>query len=298
MTIGCDSETGSSSDGVSSGKEGPVGVFDSGVGGLTVARAIVKFMPHEHILYLGDTARVPYGTKSPRTVTRYALENARMLIEYGAKVIVIACNTASAVAFKTLCETVPIPVIDVVQPGARAAAAATDSLRVGLIGTRGTIQSMAYERHLHAINPRIKVFSVPCPLFVPLAEEGRTEGIIPETAAREYLNPLLERHIDVLILGCTHYPLLKNVIGTICGPAVTLIDSAEAAAADLGTLIRHRGLARDDCGAVHHRFFVTDLPDQFETVAGRFFGRERIDLDLVDLPVANVVGREPEPGDC
>jgi len=276
--------------------DSPIGVFDSGVGGLTVARAIARLMPHEHIVYLGDTARVPYGTKSARTVQRYAVENGRLLLGYGVKTIVVACNTASAVAFDQLCETLPVSVVDVVRPGARAAAAATQTGRVGLIGTHGTIRSMAYERCLQAINPQIEVFSAPCPLFVPLAEEGWTDGTVPEAAAREYLTPVLEHEIDVLILGCTHYPLLKGIIRKVCGPAVTLIDSAAAAAADVRDLVESRSLLRAAGSPAEHRFLVTDLPEQFELVAGMFFGCDHMDLTLVDLPAAGGRAREDERG--
>ncbi len=264
----------------------PIGIFDSGVGGLTVARSVAALLPQEDIVYLGDTARVPYGTKSAQTVQRYAIENGRMLLGYGVKVVVIACNTASAVAVDKLCETLPVPVVDVVRPGAESAAAATQTGRIGLIGTRGTIRSRAYERHLHAIDPQIDVIPAPCPLFVPLAEEGWIEGSLPEAIAREYLGPVLERDIDVLILGCTHYPLLKGIIQTVCGPAVTLIDSADAVAAEVKDVLENRGLRRGGGEPTEHRFFVTDMPEQFERVAGMFFGSDHIDLTLVDLPSA------------
>jgi len=272
--------------------DSPIGMFDSGVGGLTVARAIARLMPNEHIVYLGDTARVPYGTKSARTVQRYAIENGRVLLGYGVKAIVVACNTASAVAFDQLCEALPVPVVDVVRPGARAAAAATQTGRIGLIGTRGTINSMAYERHLRTLNREIEVFSAPCALFVPLAEEGWTDGAVPQAAAREYLMPVLDHEIDVLILGCTHYPLLKDTIREVCGETVTLIDSADAAAADVKTLLESEGLLRTAGNPAEHRFLVTDLPEQFELVAGRFFGSDQMNLTLVDLPAAG--GRERE----
>jgi len=276
--------------------DSPIGVFDSGVGGLTVARAIARLMPQEHIVYLGDTARVPYGAKSAGTVQRYAIENGRLLVGYGVKAIVIACNTASAVAFDQLCETLPVPVVDVVRPGVRAAAAATRTGRIGLIGTHGTILSMAYERHLRTINPQIEVFSAPCPLFVPLAEEGWTDGTVPEAVAHEYLTPVLEHKIDVLVLGCTHYPLLKNVIRKVCGQDVTLIDSADAAAADVRDLVESRSLARAVGRPGEHRFLVTDLPEQFEMVAARFFGCDHLDLTLVDLPAAGGRAREDRRG--
>jgi len=279
--------------------ENPIGVFDSGVGGLTVVRAIAALMPQEHIVYLGDTARVPYGTKSARTVERYALENARMLTRYGVKLIVVACNTVSALAFDSLHATLPVPAVDVVRPGAKAAATATETGRIGLIGTRGTVRSAAYEHRIETIDPRLQVFSASCPLFVPLAEEGWTEGAVPEAIVREYLMPVLDHEIDVLILGCTHYPLLKHTIEDVCGPAVTLIDSAEAAAVEVRDLIERHNMPRHTGGgAARHRFFVTDLPDQFETIAGRFLGRDHIDLTLVDLPSAQGVGVEIGTGGC
>jgi glutamate racemase len=253
-------------------------------------------MPDEQIVYLGDTARVPYGTKSAQTVQRYAIENGRVLLGYGVKAIVVACNTASSVAFDRLCEALPVPVVDVVRPGARAAAAATQTGRVGLIATRGTVNSMAYERHLQTLNREIEVFSATCALFVPLAEEGWTDGAVPQATAREYLIPLLDHEIDVLILGCTHYPLLKGIIQEVCGETVTLIDSADAAAADVKELLESRGLARTAGSAAEHRFLVTDLPEQFELVAARFFGRDHMNLTLVDLPAAGGRDREVERG--
>ncbi|MCD6288261.1 MAG: glutamate racemase, partial [Candidatus Hydrogenedentes bacterium] len=261
-----------------------IGIFDSGIGGLTVAAEVGKALPNEHMVYLGDTARVPYGTKSVRTVERYAVENGRMLLDLGAKLIVVACNTASALAGEHLRDEMPVPVIDVVGPGARAAASVTRTGRIGVIGTRSTIASGAYERAIMTHNGEFQVFSASCPLFVPLAEEGWTDGDVPKAAAEKYLYPLLEQQIDVLVLGCTHYPLLSRTIQDVCGEDVVLVDSAHAAAADVKHLIEREGLGRDGQDGGSRRFFVTDLSDQFTVVAGRFFGSDHIDLTLVDLP--------------
>jgi glutamate racemase len=195
----------------------PVGVFDSGIGGLTVVREIIKRLPRENIIYLGDTARVPYGTKSSRTVVTYSRHNARFLVSKGIKMLVVACNTSSAVSLPSLSGELYIPVIGVIEPGAKKAAQVTKSKKAGVIGTPSTIKSSAYKKALEAVSPDIEVYSKACPLFVPLAEEGWTAGEVSELIAKEYLIPLKAHDIDVLVLGCTHYPLLKNTIKKVMG---------------------------------------------------------------------------------
>ena len=206
----------------------PIGVFDSGVGGLTVVAALQRILPHEKIIYLGDTARVPYGGKSPETVIRYSIEIADLLLKEGAKMIVVACNTASALGvIPRLQEIYNIPVQGVIDPGAAAAMEATHNKIIGIIGTKGTIASNAYHKALHALQDDVHVISIPCPLLVPLVEEGLFDDVITATVLRRYLEPMLSQGIDTLVLGCTHYPLLKKAISTVVGPQVMLVDSAE-----------------------------------------------------------------------
>jgi len=256
-----------------------IGIFDSGVGGLTVQRAILAALPQADTLYLGDTARVPYGTKSAETVTLYSLRNARFLLEEGIDLLVVACNTASAVALPALRDALPVPVHGVVEPGARAAAAATRSGRIGVIGTPGTVASGAYQAALRAARPGVEVVALACPLFVPLAEEGWTDPadeVVRGVVAR-YLSPLRRSGIDTLVLGCTHYPLLKAAIAAEL-PGVTLVDSAETVAAEVAARL---GAAAGPEGV--HRFFVTDAPQRFLAVAGRFLGRPVEAAEHVDV---------------
>lgn len=208
-------------------KTPPIGVFDSGIGGLTVVAELRKALPTERILYVGDTARVPYGGKSPETVTRYAREISELLVGERAKLIVVACNTASALALPSLAPGSTVPMIGVLEPGAAAAVKATRSGKIGVIGTRATIASDAYGKAIRRINPELDVTAVACPLLVPLIEEGLFEDEVTETLLRRYLDPMLRQGIDTLVLGCTHYPLLKKTIASICGHKVTLVDSAE-----------------------------------------------------------------------
>lgn len=205
----------------------PIGVFDSGIGGLTVVAELRRALPLERILYLGDTARVPYGGKSTETVTRYSREISDLLLSEGAKMIVVACNTASALAVPTLAPEYPVPVIGVLEPGAAAAVKATRSGKIGVIGTRATIGSQAYSKAIHSLNPDLSVTATACPLLVPLIEEGLFDDEVTETILRRYLEPMLLQEIDTLVLGCTHYPLLKNAIRKICGDVIHLVDSAE-----------------------------------------------------------------------
>jgi glutamate racemase len=259
------------------GRSAPIGVFDSGIGGLTVARELMRQLPAEGIVYVGDTARVPYGPKSPDTVRRYSGEIASYLLEQGVKAVVIACNTATAHALTALRAELPVPVIGVVEPGARAALAAADAgraaPRVGVIGTVGTVRSGAYERALRALDPSVEVVAHPCPLFVPLVEEGWLEHRATRLVAHEYLDPLREHRVDTLVLGCTHYPLLKPLIADVVGASVRLIDSAEETAAEVGRVLRDAGLDAERGGAPpRHRFVVTDAAEHFSRTAAHFLG--------------------------
>lgn len=264
-------------------KSAPIGVFDSGIGGLTVVREIIKRLPRENIIYLGDTARVPYGTKSGRTVAAYSLNNARFLQSKGIKMLVVACNTSSAVSLPSLGGELDIPVIGVIEPGARKAAVTTKSGRVGVIGTPSTIKSSAYKKALEAVSEELEVYSKACPLFVPLADEGWTEGEITELIAKEYLAPLKEHDIDVLVLGCTHYPLLKNTIQKVLGGGVTLVDSAEETAKEIERVLGEKNLLNTGGGTPSREYYLTDVSDSFVSVAGRFLGEKIESIEMVDI---------------
>jgi glutamate racemase len=252
----------------------PVGVFDSGIGGLTVAHEIMRQLPHESIVYFGDTARVPYGPKSPDTVCRYSREIASFLCDQDVKAIVIACNTATAHALPLLRDELSLPVLGVVEPGARAAVRASAGGRIGVIGTAGTVRSGAYERAIRALDPDARITTRACPLFVPLVEEGWIEHPITRQVAQEYLEPLKAEEISALVLGCTHYPLLKSLLCRTVGAGVTLIDSAAETAAELGRVLRDAGLeapaASDETPT--HRFIASDDPLQFLQLGQRFLG--------------------------
>lgn len=260
-----------------------VGVFDSGVGGLTVVREIEKLLPKESILYLGDTARVPYGTKSPDTVIRYARACAHILVSREIKLLVVACNTASAFALETLREDLDIPVLGVIEPGAHAAVRATRNGRIGIIGTTGTVRSGRYADTIRVIDPELAVFSQPCPLFVPLAEEGWTNGEVPLSVARTYLAPLLQQGIDTLVLGCTHYPLLRGVIAQAAGDRITLVDSADETAAVVQRTLDSMDLRGTLPLIPKFRFFVTDAPEMFMQVGERFLGHALQETEWVDV---------------
>lgn len=253
----------------------PIGVFDSGVGGLTVFKALEAALPDECFVYLGDTARVPYGTKSPETVIRYGIEAARFLKKHGVKLLVVACNTVSSVAMDEVAEQAQVPVIGVILPGARRAVAVSKRGRIGVLGTRATVASEAYPRAILALREGAEVFSSPCPLFVPLAEEGWTDNDVARRVAETYLAPLAAAGVDTLVLGCTHYPLLAGTIAGVMGPDVVLVDSAGAVASEVREwLDRETDLAAPGGGPrPADRFYVTDSPAPFASVAERFLGR-------------------------
>jgi len=264
-------------------KRAPIGVFDSGIGGLTVAKAIYDRLPCESTLYFGDTARVPYGPKSPETVRRYSLEILHWLLGQGVKAVVIACNTSTAHALETLRDASPVPVVGVIEPGARAAVRASRGGPVGVIGTVGTIGSDAYARAIHAIAPAARVAQRACPLFVPLVEEGWFDHPAAELIAGEYLQPLRETAVDTLVLGCTHYPLLKPLLQRVMGPAVTLIDSAQETASELARVLETRDLAVADGRPVVHRFAVSDDEARFRLVGARFIGERLERAEVVPM---------------
>ena len=260
-----------------------IGIFDSGVGGLTVLKEVVRALPQEDTIYLGDTARVPYGTKSPETVIRYSRQIARYLYSRDIKLLVVACNTASAVALATLQKEFPIPIVGVIEPGARAAAQVTRSGKVGVIGTAGTIASSAYTKAIKRINPEIEVVTRACPLFVPLAEEGWVDNEVARMTARMYLGELRDQGVDTLVLGCTHYPILKGVIAEVMGTGVTLVDSAEETALTVAQILSGQALLRPEGERGNHHYYVTDIPAGFIRVGNRFLGGRLGDVYQVNL---------------
>lgn len=261
----------------------PIGIFDSGIGGLTVARAIYERLPVESTIYFGDTARVPYGPKSPETVRRYSLEILQWLLGQGVKLVVIACNTSTAHALATLQKESPVPVIGVIEPGARAAVAATRGGPVGVIGTAGTIASNAYVRAIHALAPMLAVEQVACPLFVPLVEEGWFSHPAAMLIAQEYLAALGQARVDTLVLGCTHYPLLKPLLSRVIGDGVKLIDSAEETATVVAQTLVQRGLEAPAGQNIYHRFVVSDDEPRFRQVGSRFIGEKLTAAEVVAL---------------
>lgn len=252
--------------------ERPIGVFDSGIGGLTVLKELNKELPEEGIIYLGDTARVPYGIRSAETVRRYSFENTAFLVSKGIKMLIVACNTASAVSLDDIRERFKIPVLGVISPGARAAVAATKNKRIGIIGTEATINSSAYTKEIKIHNPDIEVIGIPCPLFVPIVEEGFNDDDIARLIANRYLQGLKESGIDTLVLGCTHYPLLKEVISEVVGRDIVLIDSAIETAKEAKIKIQTLGIQGSPKTNPLRRFYVTDSPERFKRIGERFLG--------------------------
>lgn len=259
----------------------PIGVFDSGVGGLTVVRALMERLPFENIIYFGDTARVPYGVKSVETITRYASEITDFLLKQQVKLLIIACNTIAAVAYESVAGMSPVPVLEVIDAGARHAVSATRNGRIGVIGTPATINSNAYARNICRHDPSLRVFSQACALFVPLVEEGWLDHPVTRMTAQEYLKPVLAEHIDTLVLGCTHYPLIKALLQEVAGPDIHLVDSAEAMADITAALLAEQDLANKNRTPPEYRFYVSDVPNRFQTIAERFLGRSLGTVEVV-----------------
>ena len=260
-----------------------IGVFDSGIGGLTVVRALMRRLPHENITYFGDTARVPYGSKSAEVVREYAFEDTRFLLDRGVKAIVVACNTVSAIAIDSLRSHFDLPIIGMIQPGAEAAAKETRCGRVGVIGTLATIASDSYTRALKTMDRRMAVYSQACPLFVPLAEEGWSDHPVSQMVADEYLHDFHQRDIDTLILGCTHYPILRSVIQRSVGSQVRLIDSGEAAAVEVERELRDLGLLNPLFAQPNYEFFVSDVPQKFKQLGEIFLGKPDLRVTRVHI---------------
>lgn len=269
--------------------QAPIGIFDSGVGGLTVAKKIFQLLPNEDVIYFGDTARYPYGPRSKEIVKRFSAQNINFLLSQKVKCVVVACNTASALALADLVLWIhrkknhKIPMIGVVKPGAFAAAKATINGKIGVIGTLGTISSGAYEKAIHEIDSEKEVYSVPCPLFVALAEEGYIDKKATYLIAQEYLEPLLKKKVDTLVLGCTHYPLLKKVISKIMGKEVELIDSAEETAIEVKKVLTEKGLFKKTNETPFRRFYVSDIPDRFVEVGERFLKDKITEVERIDI---------------
>jgi glutamate racemase len=264
----------------------PIGVFDSGIGGLTVLKALTEALPHESFVYLGDTARLPYGTKSAKSVTRYALQTTSLLREQGIKLLVVACNTATAVSLDALQEAYPeLPVVGVIRPGAEAACRASGSGRIGVIATESTVSGGSYEREILRIRPGATVFARPCPLFVPLAEEGWCDGEIAQLVARRYLGSMASQTgMDTLVLGCTHFPVLASAIQDVVGPDVTLVDSARTTAEFVSEMLERRDICSTTAERVV-RFLATDGAERFARVGGVFMHHPLTpaDVEIVDL---------------
>lgn len=254
----------------------PIGVFDSGVGGLTVVSELADMLPREEIIYFGDTARVPYGTKSKETVTKFSVENVEFLMKHDVKLIVVACNTVSSLSLNFLKRCFRVPIIGVIVPGAKRAVNSTRNNRIGVVGTHATISSGAYEREIKKISSRISFFGQSCPLFVPLVEEGWIDKSVTYEIASTYLEPLKKRRIDTLVLGCTHYPLLKEVIAKVMGRSVLLVDSAKEVAKEAFDILDASSLLNNSPEKAKYKFFVSDEPERFAKM-GEYFLKKKIE---------------------
>lgn len=252
--------------------ENPIGMFDSGLGGLTVMRQLVNVLPDESVIYLGDTARLPYGAKSPETILRYSIENSVFLIQKNIKMLIVACNTASAHALDELQQIFSVPIMGVIEPGAESAVKATKNGRIAVLGTQGTIHSQCYKKAILKKSPQAEVFSIACPLFVPLVEEDYIAYPATRLIVQEYLRPLKEQRIDTLLLGCTHYPLLKELILDEMGEGVNIVDSATACAEKVSELLDQATMRRPPFPAPHYRYFVSDDPKKFQLLGSSFLG--------------------------
>lgn len=261
-----------------------IGIFDSGIGGLTVVKEVMKQLPNEQIVYFGDTARVPYGGKSKETITKYSKQIIKFLLSQNVKAVIVACNTASSNSLLAMkAEFKLLPIIGVVEPGAFAAANATKNYKIGIIGTEATVKSGAYEKHIGYINQNIKLYLQPCPLFVSLVEEGWTDGQIPELIAKKYLDDLIDKGIDTLVLGCTHYPLMSDCIKKVVGENIYLVNPAIETASELKTMLDKLKLFRQDNRPVEHKFYMSDTSPKFEQLSMSLFGKiyiaKKIDID-------------------
>jgi glutamate racemase len=261
----------------------PIGFFDSGIGGLTVVKAVSQLLPNENIVYFGDTARVPYGSKSNDTVVEYSLQAANFLLRKNIKLLVVACNTASSVALKDLKRFLTIPVIGMIEPGSKLALRESKNGKIGIIGTNATINNKAYSQEIKKLNPKIKVYEKACPLFVPIAEEGWVDHIATRMIAKEYLTELKTKKIDSLVLGCTHYPILKDVIQKEVGKSVKLVDSGTPAARLVEEYLNGRGLRNTSNQIGKKEFYVSDIPSKFRDMAERFLGKKITHLHKVEL---------------
>jgi glutamate racemase len=261
----------------------PIGVFDSGVGGLTVVKELLDAVPNEHIVYFGDTARVPYGTKSARVVREFAVQDALILLKHDVKMIVVACHTATSMAMDLLTERFDLPIIGVVEPGIKAGLEVTKNGKIGVIGTRSTISSGTYPKLLAKADPEIEVFTQACPLFVPLVEEGWLDQEVTRQVAHIYLDAFLDNQVDTVILGCTHYPLLKPLLNEVLGPSISLIDSAEETAKAVHGMLTQNALQADSKQKAVHQYLVSDIPYQFRQIGERFLGRRLESLTQVDV---------------
>lgn len=270
-------------------KSNPIGIFDSGIGGLTVVKSVAQFLASESVVYFGDTARVPYGSKSNSTIIEYALQDAKFLLSKNVKLIVVACNTASSVAIDRLRSEFEIPIIGMIEPGAKAAIETSKNKRIGVIGTDSTISNKAYSNELLRLDNSVEVFEKACPLFVPLAEEGWTNHKATKLIAEEYLNELKDKDIDTLILGCTHYPILRDIIQEVIGENVTLIDSGSASSVEVEAYLSGRGIKNTSNILGAHEYYVSDVPKRFKQMAERFLGREVEYVQKVDLEELKII---------
>lgn len=259
----------------------PIGIFDSGIGGLTVFKEVKKLLPEENIVYFGDTARVPYGAKSKNTVIKFSIQNADFLVGLNVKMIVVACNTSSSFSLPALKRRYNIPVIGVIEPGAKAATNVTKKMKVGVIGTKATISSGVYERELKRLNSEIDVISASCPLFVPLVEEGWFKKDVTRMIARQYLHPLKKKNIDTIVLGCTHYPLLRPIIRDVLGKGIAIIDSATQTATAVRRIVYKKKIYNRKRGNGKYRFYVTDEPELFRKIGARFLRSGIINIKKV-----------------
>jgi len=263
--------------------DNPIGIFDSGIGGLTVVKQIMRLLPNENLVYFGDTARVPYGTKSKKLIQQYALEDAAFLNQFDIKFLVVACNSASATAVDLLKSTLTIPVTGVIEPGVSASLSTSRENRIGVIGTTATVSSNAYQDSIFEQNDQVEVFGQPCPLLVPLVEEGWIDDNITRLTIHKYLDPLLDNKIDTLILGCTHFPVIKDTVQQEIGSDITLIDSGEETAKVVQKMLQDLNISRNKDTKGQVEFYVSDIPGKFDEIGTRFLGQPVVNANRVDF---------------